>query len=168
MKISHILSEVTLGDYSRKAKLSSAGAAMGAAFGKPEDKEKHQDTIRRREAGLKRSGDRYEKFKQQQTAKASADAEQRIRDKYTGVDIDAEIEKLQPALKSAYNDYQYGARNTWSQGKAKYDQLSAQIKELQRAKEVLGGEQESASGGSTSAGSVTQSPGKGRPDSIVV
>jgi len=71
-------------------------------------------------------------------------------------------------LKSAYNDYQYGARNTWSQGKDEYDRLSAKVRELEYAKKVLGGEQESASGGATSSGAIAQGRGKGRPDSIVV
>lgn len=65
--------EITLGSYRRKANMASAGAAMGAHFGNPEDKAKHQDTIRRREAGLARADARYDKFKQQQADKAKAD-----------------------------------------------------------------------------------------------
>ena len=170
MKISHILSEVTLGDYRKKAQLSQAGASMNKFFNRddPEKVAAADTTIAKREKGLGRADARYDKYKQQQATQAQSDAEQRIRDKYTGVDIDAEIAKLKPALQSAYNDYQYGARNTWSDGKAKYDQLSAQIRGLENAKKVLGGNQESASGGSTSSGSVPQGPGKGRPDSIVV
>lgn len=170
MKISHILSEVTLGDYRKKAQLSQAGASMNKFFNRddPEKVAAADQTIAKREKGLGRADARAEKYRASQEEKQKADREQAIRDKYTGVDIDAEIEKLQPALKSAYNDYQYGARNTWADGKAKYDQLSARIRELENAKKVLGGNQESASGGSTGSGSITQSPGKGRPDSIVV
>ena len=170
MKISHILSEVTLGDYRKKAQLSQAGASMNKFFNRddPEKVAAADQTIAKREKGLGRANARAEKYRASQEEKQKADREQAIRDKYTGVDIDAEIEKLQPALKSAYNDYQYGARNTWSDGKARYDQLSARIRELENAKKVLGGNQESASGGSTSSGAVPQGPGKRRPDSIVV
>jgi hypothetical protein len=170
MKISHLISEVTLGDYRKKAQLSQAGAGMNKFFNRddPEKVAAADKTIAKREKGLGRADARLDKYKQQQAVQAKSDAEQRIRDKYTGVDIDAEIAKLQPALKSAYNDYQYGARNTWSQGKDEYDRLSAKVRELEYAKKVLGGEQESASGGATSSGAIAQGRGKGRPDSIVV
>jgi hypothetical protein len=172
MKISDILSEVTLGNYRKKAQLSQAGAGMNKFFNRddPAKVAAADQTIAKREKGLGRADARYDKLRASQEEKAKFDREQAIRDKYTGVDIDAEIAKLQPALKSAYNDYQYGARNTWSQGKAEYDRISAQIRGLENAKKVLGGEDpaESATGGGMSTGGNATANGKGRPDSIVV
>lgn len=171
MKISDLLKEVSLGDYTKKAKMGQALDKMSMAFGgnqSPEEKARLQHKIDRREAGLGRAKVRTDKAAATMAAQRQAEYEQGIRDKYAGVDIDAEIAKLQPALKSAYNDYQYGARNTWSQGKAEYDRLSAKVQELERAKKILGGEAESASVGGTSTASMSTAPGKRRPDSIVV
>lgn len=165
MKVTEILSEVSLGDYHKKASMDRALSQMSAAFGKPEDKEKHLHKAGRREKGLARSKARSDKFWAEKEAKDRAEREQALRDKYAGVDIDAEIEKLQPAIKSAYNDYQYGARNTWHQGKERYDQLTAKVRELEQAKKVLG---ETATPGATSAANVGTvdaphiSPGKAR------
>ena len=172
MKISDILSEVTLGDYRKKAQLSKGLAGMEKYFSRtdPAKVAAADKTIANREKGLGRADARAEKFRASQAEKQKFDREQAIRDKYTGVDIDAEIAKLQPALKSAYNDYQYGASNTWSQGKTEYDRISAQIRGLENAKKVLGGEDpaESATGGGMSTGGNATANGKGRPDSIVV
>ena len=172
MKISEILSEVTLGDYRKKAQLSQAGASMNKFFNRddPAKVAAADKTIAKREKGLGRADVRLDKFKQQQAEKDKFDREQAIRDKYTGVDLDAEIAKLQPALKRAYNDYQYGARNTWHQGKEEYDRISAQIRNLENAKKVLGGGDpaESATGGGMSTGGIATANGKGRADSIVV
>lgn len=141
MKITDLLSEVSLGDYTKKAQLSRGLASMEKHFSRndPEKVAAADKTIANREKGLSRANARYATARASQEEKAKFDREQAIRDKYTGVDIDAEIAKLQPALKSAYNDYQYGARNTWSQGKSEYDRISAQIRNLENAKKVLGG-----------------------------
>ena len=134
------INEVSLGDYPRKAKMSKALAQMDTAFGQsPADREKAERTVAKRTAGLARAGTRLNKLRQASELKARQDYEQRMRDKYAGVDIDAEIAKLQPAIKRAYNDYQYGASNTWSQGKAEYDRLTGQVQELERAKAILKG-----------------------------
>lgn len=169
MKITDLLSEVTLGDYRKKAQLSQAGASMNKFFNRddPAKVAVADKTIANREKGLGRADARLDKFKQQQATKSAADNEQRIRDKYTGVNIDAEIAKLKPAMDQAYNTYQYGARNTWSQGKDEYDRLSAQVRELENAKKVLSGGQESASSGGTSTAGGSTAPGK-RINSLVV
>lgn len=169
MKITEILSEVSLGNYTSKATKARALAQMGAAFaGSPEEREKQNAIAQKRIKGLDMAKVRNDKKAAELKVKAQSDYEQQMRDKYAGVDIDAEIAKLQPAIKRAYNDYQYGARNTWHQGKAEYDRLSAQVRELEQAKKILGGEAESATGGAISTGGQATSNSKGRADSIVV
>ena len=127
------LDEVSLGDYSRKAKMNQASSAMSKAFGNdqsPEQQTKLQHKIDRREVGLGRAKARTDKMASDMDAKRKAEHKQAIRDKYAGVDIDAEIAKLQPAIQSAYDDYQYGARNTWSDGRDRYNSLKAKVQEL--------------------------------------
>lgn len=65
-------------------------------------------------------------------------AQQKLKDKYVNVDIDAELEKLKPAIAKAYNDYQYGGSNVWHLGKDEYDRLSAIRQEMTYAKKLLG------------------------------
>jgi hypothetical protein len=155
MKVTEILSEVSLkgfGDYAKKAQMDKALSQMGSAFAaSPEEREKNLAKAKRREKGLARHKTRVDKYWAEKNAKDAAEREQAIRDKYAGVDIDAEIAKLQPALKRAYHDYQYGARNTYSQAHDEYNRISAKIHELERAKKVLG---ETATAGSTSAGNI--------------
>jgi hypothetical protein len=129
------LDEVSLGDYSKKAGMSKAMAQMNKAFGYPGD---HDTTIAKRSAGLGRAKTRSDTARAAATASSQASAEQALRDKYAGVDIDAEIAKLKPAIAQAYNDYQYGASNTWSQGRDEYNRLSAKVQELERAKKIQG------------------------------
>jgi len=169
MKISDLLNEVSTGNYYKKATMGKALAQMGAAFApNPEEREKNLAIAARREKGLGRLKVRTDKAAAIATAKHQADAEQALRDKYAGVDIDAELAKLQPAIERAYHEYQYGARNTYSQGRDDYNRLSAKKAELLRAKKLLGGETESASGGSTSSSAVPSAPGKRRSNSLVV
>ena len=151
------LSEISLGDYTRKAKLDQASRAMSRAFGhdqSDETKAKHSHKIDRREIGLGRAKARTDKAAADRAAKAKADHEQSVRDKYTGVDIDAEIAKLKPAMDRAYNDYQYGARNTWSQGRDDYHSLQGKVRDLENAKKILGGMNETATAGATSAANI--------------
>lgn len=132
------LDEVSLGDYYKKATMGKAMAQMGAGFARsPEEREKNLGIAARREKGLARAKSRSDKFWADKAAKDEAEREQAIRTKYAGVDIDAEIAKLKPAIDSAYHEYQYGARNTYSQGRDDYNSLKAKVQELERAKEVL-------------------------------
>lgn len=132
------IDEVSLGDYMTKAKKSRALSQMSAAFANdPAERERHAKKALTRSSGIDRAGTRVMAQQQARASKERAAAEQSLRDKYAGVDIDAEIERLKPAMQSAYQDYQYGARNTWRQGKEKYEQLLSQVKELTRAKELL-------------------------------
>jgi len=129
------LDEVSLGDYSKKAGMSRAMAQMNKAFNYPGD---HNATIAKRTAGLDRAKERTSKAQAAASAQAQANAEQQIKDKYAGVDIDAELARLDPLIKSAYNDYQYGGSNAWSQGRDEYNSLSAKKQELERAKKLFG------------------------------
>lgn len=132
------LDEVSLGDYHKKATMGKALAQMSAGFARsPEEREKNLGIAARREKGLARSKARGDKFWADKQAADTAAREQAIRDKYAGVDIDAEIAKLQPAIERAYHEYQYGARNTYSQGRDEYNSLKAKVQELERAKEIL-------------------------------
>jgi hypothetical protein len=132
------VSEVSLGDYHRKATIGKGVAQMGAAFARsPEDREKNLGIAARREKGLARSKMRGEKKAAELAATRKSEQEQALRDKYTGVDIDAEIARLQPAIERAYHDYQYGARNTYSSARDEYQSLQAKVQELERAKAVV-------------------------------
>lgn len=132
------INEVSLGDYPKKATMARAQAQMGAAFAaNPAEREKQSAIAKKREAGLARAKPRLEKIRQASELKSRQEYEQRMRDKYAGVDIDAEIARLQPAIDRAYHDYQYGARNTWSQGRDEYNSLVGKVQELKRAKELL-------------------------------
>lgn len=154
-----IVDEVSLkgfGTYAKKAQMDRAMSQMGSAFASsPEDREKNQARAARREKGLARHKTRVDKYWAEKNAKDAAEREQAIRDKFAGVDIDAEIAKLQPALKRAYHDYQYGARNTYSDARDDYNRISAKIQELERAKKMLGGLDEEATAGGTSAAMVS-------------
>lgn len=151
-----IVDEVSLkgfGTYAKKAQMDKAMAQMGSAFAaSPEDRAKNLAKAAKREKGLARHKTRVDKYWAEKNAKDAADREQSIRDKFAGVDIDAEIAKLQPALKRAYHDYQYGARNTYSQAHDEYNRIGAKIRELENAKKILG---ETATAGATSAGNVS-------------
>jgi len=133
------ITEVSLGDYYRKANMAKAVAQMGAGFARsPEEREKNLAIAAKRQQGLDRAKVRTDKFWADKAAKDAADHLEQTKTKYAGVDIDAEIAKLKPAIQRAYHEYQYGARNTYSQGKADYDRLMGQVRELQQAKELLG------------------------------
>lgn len=132
------LDEISLGDYMKKATMSRAQSQMSAAFAKdPAERERHAKKALKRWSGIDRARTRLDKQRQAAVAKERSVQTQRLLDKYAGVDIDAEIDRLQPALQSAYRDYQYGARNTWRQGKEEYDRISAELAELKRVKELM-------------------------------
>jgi len=154
-----ILDEVSLkgfGTYAKKAQMDRALSQMGSAFAaSPEEREKNQARAARREKGLARHKTRVDKYWAEKNARDAAEREQAIRDKFAGVDIDDEIAKLKPAQQRAYHDYQYGARNTYSQAHDEYNRISAKIQELERAKKVLGGLDEEATAGGTSAGMMS-------------
>jgi len=132
------LDEVSRGDYHKKATMGKAMAQMSAGFARsPEEREKFNQIAGRRERGLERSKARTDKFWADKAAKDEAGRLEQLRTKYAGVDIDAEIAKLKPAIDSAYHEYQYGARNTYSQGRDDYNSLMGRVQELERAKKAL-------------------------------
>lgn len=120
-----------------KEKIKNIASTM---FQDPKDPKiaKLHHKMAQREKGAERTRSRFDKQQADATAKAKAERDAAIKDKYAGIDIDAEIAKLKPAIQSAYHDYQYGARNTWSQGKSDYDRLISKVKELEYAKKVMG------------------------------
>ena len=134
------INEVSLGDYYKKAKTGQALAQMSKAFGhdrSPEKMAQLDREIANRGKGLERAQVRSDKARAEYEAKRRAEHEAEIRNKYANVDIDAEIAKLQPAIKRAYDDYQYGASNTYSQAHDEYKRLKAQLHNLEQAKAVL-------------------------------
>jgi len=134
------LAEVSLGDYRKKASMDQALAKIDANFSRdPAKQAKAHHTIAKREKGLGRAKDRSDRELAAMASRRKSEHEDNLRKKYSGVDIDAEIVRLQPAIKNAYNDYQYGASNTWSQGKDEYDHLMSKVRELKQAKELLSG-----------------------------
>ena len=153
--VENIVDEVSLkgfGDYAKKAGMDRALSGMSAAFApSEEEREKHKVRMAKREKGLARHKTRVDKYWAEKNAKDAAEREQAIRHKYAGVDIDAEIAKLKPAQQRAYHDYQYGARNTYSQAHDEYNRISAKIRELENAKKVLG---ETATTGATNAANM--------------
>ena len=166
MKIADLLTEsqldeITLGDYTRKAKLKQAGAQMSKAFGhdrSPEKMAQLDREIANRSRGLDRAQVRSDKARAEWEAKRRAEHEAEIRDKYANVDIDAEIAKLQPAIQRAYHDYQYGARNTYSQAHDEYNRLRGQLRNLEQAKQILGTLNEDPTAGGTSSGNIPAVP----------
>ena len=142
------LDEVSLkgfGDYAKKAQMDKALSQIGSAFAaNPDDRAKNLAKAAKREKGLAMHKTRVDKHWAEKNAIDKAEREQKIRDKYAGVDIDAEIAKLQPAIERAYHEYQYGARNTWSQGRDDYERLKSKVRELEQAKEIIGGVDEDA------------------------
>ena len=134
------MAEVSLGNYRKKASMDQALAKIDANFSRdPAKQAKAHHTINKREKGLGRAKDRSDRELAAMAARRKSEHEGNLRKKYSGVDIDAEIARLQPAIKNAYNDYQYGASNTWRQGKDEYDHLMSKVQELKQAKELLSG-----------------------------
>ena len=151
------IDEVSLGDYHKKATMNRALSQMSAAFGNPDDKEKHLATAAKRERGLARSQTRADKRAAEQEVKRNQEYEAEIRAKYAGIDIDAEIAKLKPAIERAYNDYQYGARNTYSQARDEYNRLKAKYNQLNQAKEIIQVKEQIKPPTDTAAGAYTRS-----------
>lgn len=131
MFLNQIIGEASLGDYPDKA-LGSMKQAMRTAMSRipPEERNKAWAVHDKRKRGLERAQPRIMKSNR-------ARQEQDLRDRYAGVDIDAEIAQLQPAVDAARNDAWFGASNTYSKAEEKYSELSHKLKELQTAKRLL-------------------------------
>lgn len=128
------ISDKVMHDYRRQAHY----AIQGHKFGSKKDDPNAAAIIAKREKGMAQAGNKIVARRDAQMAQRREAENQRLRDKYAGVDIDAEMAKLKPAMDRAYHEYQYGARNTWSQGRDDYQSLSGKMAELQRAKAALG------------------------------
>jgi hypothetical protein len=128
------ISDKVMHDYRRQAHYD----VQGHKFGSKKDDPNAAAIIAKREKGMAQAGNKIVARRDAQIAQRREEENQRLRDKYAGVDIDAEMAKLKPAMDRAYHEYQYGARNTWSQGRDDYQSLSGKMAELQRAKTALG------------------------------
>jgi hypothetical protein len=128
------ISDKVMHDYRRQAHYD----IQGHKFGSKKDDPNAADIIAKREKGMAQAGNKITARRDAEMAQRREAENQRLRDKYAGVDIDAEIASLKPAMDRAYHEYQYGARNTWSQGRDDYQRLSGKMAELQRAKAALG------------------------------
>lgn len=133
------IGEITLGNYRHKANMSSAGAAMGAHFGDPDNKDKHQDTIRRRQAGLGRADARYDKIKQRDAEKAQADRDAADHaDRKNLPDLMKQYQQLVGKFKELGGDsYQYADRMMPRDREAQ--QVHQQLRTLQARINKAGG-----------------------------
>jgi chromosome segregation ATPase len=112
----------------------------------------------RKQDELKRQSDRADRESQAQQARAA----QIEKDRNNLPQLVKQLEQLRSQFDP---NFEYSDDHSfWSKQK----DLQKQIHALQARINDAGGAQESATGGSTSSGSISQGPGKGRPDSIVV
>jgi hypothetical protein len=127
------LDEVSLGDYQRKAKMASALAKMGAAFGNdPASREKELDIARRRDAGIGRAQARYDKIRAASDEKNRADS--LARDKANLPQMKAELEKLQGQFDP---NFEYSDDHSfWRQQKDIQSRIHSLKQTIARAEEV--------------------------------
>lgn len=143
MKVTEILSEISLGTYSKKATMDRAMNQMSAAFGKPEDKEKYLRKAAVRDKGLARAKTRYDKIRAAADEKARADS--LARDRANRGNMEAELANLQKQFDPSFeysDDYSF-----WS----KQRDIQSKIRSLQNRLSQL---DETATAGATSAGNV--------------
>lgn len=152
-----VLSEISLGSYTKKATLGQAGAQMSKAFGhdrSPEKMAKLDREIANRGKGLERAKARSDKAMAAYKAKSQADAEaHRIANR------DANAARLAQLEKEFDPDYEYSDHHShW----AKHKDIAQQIAHLKHAI------REAATMGATSAANIGTvdapqlSPGKAR------
>ncbi len=97
------LNEVSLGDYRRKASLSKASAQMNKAFGSPENREKADSIIAKRDRGLARADVRGRANAEKLKQKAEQDRIASLRSAKDRLDdIKAELAELEAKFDSYY------------------------------------------------------------------
>lgn len=106
MKIKDVITEVSLGDYRRKASMQKAQSQMGAMFGSsPEARAKDLATYQKRERGLERLKARDELARKSEQAKQLADLVARL------PELKAEYEKMTARYKAlGGSNWQYADR----------------------------------------------------------
>lgn len=148
MKILDIISEVSRGDYYKKATMDRAMSQMSAGFARsPEEKEKHLQKAGRRERGLARAKTRTDKFWAEKNAKDQADALER--DRARKPEMLARLKDLEAKFDPSYeysDDY-----GEWH----KHKEIAHQISALKHRLSQL---DENATAGATSAGNVAVGP----------
>ncbi len=99
------VTEVSLGDYRKKAAMQKAQSQMGAMFGKPEEREKNLATFNKREKGLNRLKARDEKAR-------AADQEKQLADLIARLpELENEYEQMRAKYKSlGGSNWQYADR----------------------------------------------------------
>jgi hypothetical protein len=150
MKLRELLSEISLGDYHRKATLKQAGAQMSKAFGRdrsPEHMAKLDREIANRGKGLERAKVRSDKAMAAYKAKSHADALER--DRANKHNLEAELAKLQGQFDP---DYEYSDNyGEWN----KHKNIHGQINSLKQRLANLG---ETATVGATSSANIASVP----------
>jgi hypothetical protein len=97
------LDEVSLGDYRRKASLSKAGAQIDKVFGSPENREKADSIIAKRDRGLDRADARGRANAEKLKQKAEQDRIASLRSAKDRLDdIKAELAELEAKFDSYY------------------------------------------------------------------
>lgn len=97
------LEEVSLGDYRRKASLSKAGAQIDKVFGSPENREKADSIIAKRDRGLDRADARGRANAEKLKQKAEQDRIASLRSAKDRLDdIKAELAELEAKFDSYY------------------------------------------------------------------
>ncbi len=154
MKVTDILSEISLGDYTKKAGMSKAMAQMNKAFKYPGD---HDKVISKREQGLARAKSRIDKRRAAADEKARADALEK--DRANRPELEDKLKKLKAEFDP---NYEYSDDHSfWS----KQRDIKNAIHSLERRLSQL---DETATAGATSAGNIASvdaphiSPGKAR------
>lgn len=144
MKVLELLSEISLGNYTKKATMDRAMSQMSAAFGKPEDKEKHLRKAAVRDKGLARAKIRHDKARAAADEKARTDALER--DRANRGNLEAELASLQKQFDPNFeysDDYSF-----WSKQKG----IQGQISGLKRRLSQL---DEDPSAGTTSSTNIS-------------
>jgi hypothetical protein len=151
-----VMSEISLGDYRRKATLNQASHSMSAAFGdqNPDVKSGHLHKIAQREKGLSRASERGQKklaqLRADSAAKAAADRE---------ANRESNKARLAQLEKEFDPNYEYSDdHSVWTKHRAIAQQIGHLRNQLS----------ETATAGATSAGNIASvdapqlSPGKAR------
>jgi len=154
MKVTDILSEISLGDYTKKATMSKAMAQMDKAFKYPGD---HDKIISKREQGLARAKSRLDKKRAAADEKARSDALEK--DRANRPELEDKLKKLKAEFDP---NYEYSDDHSfWS----KQRDIKAAINRIEQRLSQL---DETATPGATSAANVGTvdapqlSPGKAR------
>ncbi len=129
MKINDVITEVSLGDYRKKATMQKAQAGMGAMFGSsPEARAKDLATFKKRERGLERVKARDERARKAEQERQLADLVARL------PELKAEYARMQQKYKAlGGSNWQYADREqNLSAGEREARSMEGQMNNLWR------------------------------------